>query len=89
MALLTVKQLDVGLAIAASDAVPERGELAVVVVKVVVVNCVACRSVDYGRVGRVFSIIYQLLALKSREDAETLNLRIITVQMVTKVNNPR
>ena len=59
--LLAIKQLDVGLAVAASHAVPECSELAVVVVEVVVVDRVAGGSVNHGRVGSVFSIVYKFM----------------------------
>lgn len=57
--LLAIKQLNVRLAIVASHVVPERSELAIVVVEVVVVDRVAGGSVNYGRVGSVFTIVYK------------------------------
>lgn len=51
------EQLRVGLAVRSTEAVPESGELAVVVVEVQVVHGVASGAVDDGRVGHVFTIV--------------------------------
>nr|POE65074.1 hypothetical protein CFP56_34742 [Quercus suber] len=55
--LLLLEQLVVGLAVAAADAIPQGGELAVVVVEVKVVHGVAGGAVDDGRVGDVLAVV--------------------------------
>lgn len=54
---LAAEELLVGLAVGAAETVPERRELAVVVVEVEVVHGVAGGAVDEGGVGYVFAII--------------------------------
>jgi hypothetical protein len=54
-----LEELIVGPPVAATEAVPERGELAVIVVEVQVVHCVAGGAVDDGRVVRILAIVNQ------------------------------
>lgn len=56
---LLVEELKVWLPVAASQTVPESGELTVVVVEVQVVHGVASSAVDYGAVGNVLAIVDQ------------------------------
>lgn len=55
--LLSPEQLFVRLPVAATKTVPQGCELAVVVVEVQVVHCVACCAIDNGRVGHIFAIV--------------------------------
>ena len=54
---LAAEELVVGLAVAATETVPEGGELSVVVVEVQVVHGVAGGAVDDGAVGDVFTVV--------------------------------
>jgi hypothetical protein len=56
---LLLEQLVVWLPVAATQTVPESGELAIVVVEVQVVHCVASSTVDDGGVVCVFTIVNQ------------------------------
>lgn len=51
------EELLVGLAVGASQAIPKRGELAVIVIKVKMMHCVAGGTVDDRGIGDVFAII--------------------------------
>jgi len=54
---LAVEQFHVGLAVRAAEAVPQRRELAIVVVEVEVVHGVAGGAVDNGGVRDVFTVV--------------------------------
>lgn len=56
---LAGKQLVVGAAVAAAEAVPDRRVLAVIIIKIEVVHGVARRAVDDGRVGHVLAVVDQ------------------------------
>lgn len=51
------EELVVGLAVAATEAIPESGELSVVVVEVQVVHGVASGAVDNRAVGNIFTVV--------------------------------
>ena len=54
---LLLEQLIIGLPVATTHAVPQRGKLTVVVVEVQVVHGMASGAVDNGRVVRVLSVV--------------------------------
>ena len=51
------KQFLVWLPVGAAQSIPQREELAIVVVEIEMMHCVACRTVDYRRISYIFPVI--------------------------------
>jgi len=54
-----LEELIVWFAIGATEAIPQRRELAVVVVEVQVVHCMAGGTINYGRISDIFAVVDQ------------------------------
>lgn len=54
---LALEELIVGFSVAAAQTIPQRGELAIIIVEVEMVHRVARGAIDDGRIGHVFPVV--------------------------------
>jgi hypothetical protein len=90
MILVLHEGVFLGLAVCTPQSIPDCDILAVVIVEIEVVHCVACCTIDNRGGGKVLGVILSMLEdIHDIDIDKGRDLRISTVQTVTKTNSPR